>query len=90
MSLISPETLLSALTVNDLKAIIREIIREEMQKEYYVNQDGIRIFYQVRPRKRDSKQLADSRNGTVKRSELPEQLAPMESRKPDSLAHARG
>ncbi len=47
MSLISPETPLSALTVNDLKAIIREIIREEMQREYYVNQDGIRILYQA-------------------------------------------
>jgi uncharacterized Zn finger protein len=46
---VAPDRPLSTLTVGDLETIIteivRKVIREEIQTDYYVNEDGIKVRY---------------------------------------------
>jgi hypothetical protein len=46
----SPDQSIDALTVGDLQAmiaeIVRKVIREEISKDYYINEDGIKVLYE--------------------------------------------
>jgi hypothetical protein len=37
---------ITALTVGDLKELIREVIREEQAKGYYITHDGLKVRYE--------------------------------------------
>ena len=41
---------LNTLTVGDLQMIVaevvRKVVREEVERDYYVNEDGLKIFYE--------------------------------------------
>jgi tRNA A37 threonylcarbamoyladenosine dehydratase len=41
---------INALTIGDLQAmitdIVRKVIREEITRDYYINEDGIKVFYE--------------------------------------------
>ena len=46
---VAPDRPLSTLTVGDLETmiteIVRKVIREELQADYYINEDGIKVRY---------------------------------------------
>ena len=45
MSQLTSDQPITSLTVGDLKKLLQEVIWEEMSREYYVDEHGLRISY---------------------------------------------